>query len=97
MIRRVVRMSFQPDKVDTFLQNFNSNKEKIRAFEGCEHLELWRDIHKENVFFTYSHWLSEADLENYRSSELFGSVWAKTKILFDEKPMAWSLNQKLML
>ncbi len=88
---RIVRMTFQENQVATFLANFDRNKKKIRAFEGCYHLELWRDAHQENIFCTYSHWESEEHLNAYRDSDLFKEVWANTKILFAEKPQAFSV------
>ena len=86
-------MSFDPAKIDEFLANFEVNKKKIRAFEGCNFLELYRDQNNTNIFFTYSYWDSETDLNNYRHSKLFKSVWAKTKTLFNDKPEAWSVNK----
>ncbi|OMP30556.1 putative quinol monooxygenase [Mangrovimonas sp. DI 80] len=93
MFVRIVKMSFQPDKIDTFLSNFEANKTKIRAFEGCQFLELYRDKNNPNIFFTYSYWDTENDLENYRHSELFKGVWANTKPLFNAKPEAWSVDK----
>ena len=86
-------MSFNPAKIGEFLANFEANKKKIRGFEGCNFLELYRDQNNTNIFFTYSYWDSETDLNNYRHSELFKSVWAKTKPLFNDKPEAWSVNK----
>ncbi len=94
MIVRIVKMTFQPEKVAEFLSNFEASKESIRGFDGCEHLELLQDRHRKEVFFTYSYWRDEEALQNYRDSELFKETWAKTKILFDEKPEAWSLERK---
>ncbi|SKB39659.1 hypothetical protein SAMN05660776_0947 [Salegentibacter holothuriorum] len=90
MIHRIVKMEFDPSKLDEFLANFEENKSKIRAFEGCEKLELLQDKHNTNIFFTYSNWVDEPSLERYRNSELFKGVWAKTKLLFNAKPVAWS-------
>ncbi|NOR26936.1 MAG: antibiotic biosynthesis monooxygenase [Lutibacter sp.] len=92
MFTRIVKMSFEDSKVEEFLQNFNENKEKIRNFEGCNQLKLLRDKNNPNTFFTYSYWESEANLEVYRNSELFKQVWAKTKVLFNNKPEAWSVD-----
>jgi len=92
MFIRIVKMSFENDKIDVFLKNFNSNKEKIRNFEGCNSLKLLRDKNNPNIFFTYSYWQSEKYLEAYKNSELFKSVWGKTKILFNNKPEAWSVD-----
>lgn len=93
MFVRIVKMSFEPTKVSQFLANFESKKRLIRNFEGCEFLELYRDKNDSNVFFTYSYWDTEADLENYRQSELFKNVWQETKVLFNRKPEAWSVDK----
>ncbi|MCH4823895.1 antibiotic biosynthesis monooxygenase [Gramella lutea] len=97
MFVRIVKMGFQPDKIDEFLWNFEENKAKIRGFEGCEFLELYRGKDNTNQFFTYSYWKDEESLENYRNSELFKNVWASTKILFNEKPEAWSVDKVVSL
>lgn len=93
MIVRIVKMSFEASNIEIFLRNFNNNKEKIRNFKGCRLLELYRDKKEPTVFFTYSYWESEQDLEDYRDSELFKTVWAKTNILFNKNPEAWSLDK----
>ncbi len=94
MIIRVVKMTFQEKKVDTFLDLFEQTKDQIRGFPGCKHLELWQDTHDPRVFFTYSHWEKQQDLARYRESPLFRTTWQQTKILFEEKPQAWSLKRK---
>lgn len=93
MFVRIVKLGFEDRHIDTFLENFHKNKNAIRNFEGCEFLELYRDKNNTNVFFTYSYWQSEADLENYRHSDLFKAVWSVTKPLFNMKPEAWSVDK----
>jgi quinol monooxygenase YgiN len=93
MIIRVVRMTFQPEKVEAFLANFHETKHLIRGFEGCQHLELLQDTQNPNVYCTYSHWSSEKSLENYRKSQLFTTVWSFTKTLFADKPLAFSVHR----
>ena len=90
---RVVRMTFRPEEVPAFLENFEAHKILIRNFPGCRHLELWQDENQKNIFVTYSHWESEAALNQYRDSQLFKSVWSFTKTLFSEKPQAWSTKK----
>ena len=94
MIIRIVKMSFHPEKVNEFLTLFAENKLHIRHFEGCSHLQLYNDLNCPSIFFTYSYWNNEESLNNYRKSELFNRVWNKTKILFSDKPDAWSLIEK---
>jgi quinol monooxygenase YgiN len=90
-LTRLVKMKFTEEHIPAFITLFEENREKIAAFAGCEFVGLHRDLADQNTFFTISKWRSENDLENYRKSELFASVWAKTKILFAGKPEAWSL------
>jgi len=97
MIIRIVRMTFQTDKVKDFIAIFEKNKEAIRNQPGCNHLELWQDKNSPNVFSTYSLWENEDYLNNYRSSETFGKVWPATKVLFAEKPVASSHIQRFEL
>ncbi len=83
-------MSFQPDKTGDFLSVFNKSKEKIASVDGIISLELVRDMDNKNIFFTISKWKNEDFLEKYRKSELFQNTWSKTKVLFNQKPEAWS-------
>lgn len=93
MIKRIVKMSFQPDKVEAFKQIFRTNWEHIKNFEGCEHVELLQVEAEPTVFFTYSRWRSESHLELYRQSKLFEGVWSETRKLFNDKPQAWTVKE----
>ena len=92
MIRRIVKMTFRPEEVDAFLIDFDKIKNKIRKQDGCLHLELWREVAGSSVLFTYSYWEDEGALNAYRSSDLFKSVWKKTKARFSERAQAWSVE-----
>lgn len=94
MFIRIVKMKFKKEHCSAFEENFNKNKKKIRAFQGCNRLELLHDKNDPTIYFTYSFWEKDEDLENYRNSDLFKSVWAYTKTLFDAKPEAWSVDQR---
>jgi len=97
MFIRIVKMSFDEKHIETFLDNFHQNKTDIRNFEGCRLLELYRDKAQTNVFFTYRYGEAQAVLDKYRQSDLFNTVWAKTKILFNDKPQAWSVDKIVSL
>ena len=90
MIIRIVRMTFRPEKTEDFLEIFRNSKVRIRAFEGCRHVELLQDLQQPHIYSTYSLWESEEHLNAYRRSALFGQVWPATKALFADKPQAWS-------
>ncbi len=94
MIVRIVQMTFEPTKVDYFIEEvFNKSKTFIRNFNGCTNLELHRDATNKNVLYTYSIWDNEECLNVYRNSELFNNTWARTKVLFADKPKAFSLEK----
>ena len=97
MIVRIVKMTFAEDKVESFESMFNSIKHKVRSQSGCNRLELLQDQSSKNVFFTYSFWDSQADLDTYRNTELFKEIWKETKAKFSDKPEAWSVKQKTIL
>ena len=90
MLVRIVRMTFEEDKLPDFHALFDQSKHRIRAFPGNRHLELLRDPDNPGVRITYSLWDSADDLEVYRQSELFSTTWAATKVLFAEKAVAFS-------
>lgn len=90
MIKRIVKLTFREDATEEFLSVFHESKDKIRAFPGCQYMELQRQINPNNVFFTLSIWDSEEALNAYRHSDVFKATWAKTKVLFNDRPKAWS-------
>ncbi|TXD47277.1 putative quinol monooxygenase [Polaribacter sp. IC073] len=94
MFVRIVKMSFHQEHIATFESIFEEKKQFIRASKGCNLLELYQDKNNPEIFFTYSYWETPQDLENYRTSKLFTTVWAKTKALFNAKPEAWSVDKK---
>lgn len=90
MLIRLVHMTFQPEKVDTFLALFEQVKPIIETFEGCDKVLLLQNKNKLNAFSTLSYWENENALEKYRESLFFEETWRKTKSLFAEKPLAVS-------
>ena len=93
MIKRLVKMKFKPEAVNSFKLVFEKNWQAIKGCEGCLHVELLQDENDPCIFFTYSLWQSETDLNAYRDSDLFARVWGSTKILFDARPEAWTVKE----
>ena len=85
-------MTFRLDEIAAFLAVFDASKDTIRAMPGCRKLHLLADLHDPAVFTTISVWDSEADLNAYRNSPFFENVWAQTKALFADKPLAFSMR-----
>jgi len=93
MIVRIVKMKFREEELDNFLTLFHTVENKIRSFPGCNGMRLLRQTDDPTTLFTYSLWDSEEHLKDYRFSELFKDTWSKTRILFADKPQAWSLTE----
>jgi quinol monooxygenase YgiN len=92
MIVRIVKLQFKKENISSFERIFEETRDTIKTFPGCTLLELYQDVSDPAIFFTYSHWDSEKDLEAYRQSEFFQGVWARTKVLFENKAKAWSVQ-----
>jgi len=92
MITRLVKMTFLEESVSEFIAFFETRKQTIRNFPGCESLQLWQDTTHKNICFTHSVWRSPADLDHYRFSEFFKDTWRQAKLLFADKAEAWSLD-----
>ena len=90
MITRLVKMTFRPESVSEFQSIFEEINTKITSFSGCHEVTLLQDNKQPNVFFTYSIWDSEEDLDAYRNSEFFADTWRRTKALFADKAEAWT-------
>lgn len=94
MLVRIVKLTFKKENIASFEHLFEDTREQIRRFEGCTYLTLLRDRNDPTVYFTLSHWDSEEQLDQYRTSRLFKGVWDRTKVLFRERPEAWSLDTR---
>jgi len=93
MITRIVKMQFRPEAADTFLEIYKEIHKHIETYPGCRGLTLLRDIKDPSIFFTYSHWDTEEDLDSYRGSNFFQDTWARTKDLFTEKAEVWTVGE----
>lgn len=92
MLIRIVKLTLKEENAKEFEQTAKANHAKIIAFEGCQHLEMYKDTSQPFIFFTYSQWKDENALNNYRNSTLFKSIWANVKPWFAAKAEAWSVQ-----
>lgn len=90
MIVRIVKLTFQEERADDFLNFFEEIKQLVNNFPGCQGMQMLQDKKDKHVFFTYSLWNSDGDLNAYRDSETFGKVWPNIKPWFAARPEAWT-------
>lgn len=96
MLIRIVKLTLKPNESANFVAIFKDRQPKIRAFDGCDFVELWQSPAENHVFFTKSHWTSEIHLNAYRNSAMFKSTWKQVKTMFAAKAEAWSLGKCLV-
>ncbi len=95
MITRIVKMTFRLEQTSAFERIFEEVSPEINNFKGCNGVTLYHDKKDHRIFFTFSTWISESHLENYRQSGLFKGTWQKTKALFEEPAQAWTVENLL--
>ena len=92
-IQRIVKMTFKPEKSDSFQAFFTEIKDQIEAQPGCKSVKLLKDKENSGIFFTFSVWDDQSSLNAYRETELFGKVWPTVKEWFADKAEAWSTEE----
>ena len=90
MVIRLVELSIQKDKLSIAKNILADVAPKVRNSPGCRHLRILMDLHNPSRITTYSHWNSEADLNAYRTSDVFKNFWTEIKPLFAVPAKAWS-------
>jgi quinol monooxygenase YgiN len=90
---RIVKLHFQEEKIQDFLDFFEEIKWKVATQPGCGGMKLLRDKKHPNIVFTYSKWVDESALNAYRDSETFGLVWPRIKPWFKHNAEAWSVEE----
>jgi len=93
MITRIVKLHFQEEKIQDFLDFFETIKWQVAGQPRCGGMKLLRDKNQPEIVFTYSLWEDEDALNAYRDSALFGQVWPKIKPWFSQKAEAWTVEE----
>ncbi len=93
MVIRIVKLTMREADASKFKDYFPTVSSIIRSQEGCNSLQAWQDIHQPNIFFTYSIWNGEEDLNRYRDSAFFLEFWRTVKPWFDAKAEVWTFDK----
>lgn len=90
MLVRIVQLYIRPDQAETFLSLYASHQNRISEMKGCLSLELLVVSEYQGHVATLSRWKEAQDLENYRQSDFFKSLWTQVKPLFAQPARATS-------
>jgi quinol monooxygenase YgiN len=93
MVTRIVKLTMHDYNTEKFKTYFATVSKMIRTQEGCQLLQAWQDIHHPEIFFTYSVWNGEEDLNKYRDSAFFLEFWKTVKPWFSAKAEVWTFNK----
>ena len=86
MLIRIVKLTIREENISSFEQIFAERKEYIRNHKGCTLLELYKDKADPRVFFTYSRWDSDSDLQAYRDSEKMYGLKPGNSLMKNHRP-----------
>jgi len=89
MITRIVKLSFNDGYRSEFEENFPDIQKIVLSNKGCNSVELLK-ANEPGVYFTYSIWDNETDLNTYRGTATFKRIWGMFKLNFNDKPQAWT-------
>lgn len=92
MIYRIVKLHFETNKIDSFLELFEDVVAKVNNQPGCIEMYMTQDLQNPAIFITHSKWETEHDLNKYRNSDLFKTIWPTIKPWFENKAEAWSMQ-----
>lgn len=87
-IIRIVHLHVAPQHRSSFEAYVAQKITVVAAQPGCLSATWLRA--DDGSYFTYSHWLAEEFLENYRKSATFAEIWPTLKAWFDAPAHAWS-------
>ncbi len=91
MIIRLVKLTFVPEFAEQFYHIYREKEPRIAGWPGCLGVKLLQDKQQPVVFFTWSVWESEQQLNDYRHSAFFQETWAVVKKEFAAPPEARNL------
>ncbi|MDQ3032033.1 MAG: antibiotic biosynthesis monooxygenase [Myxococcota bacterium] len=75
MVIRVV-VQVRPEHVDAFAAHMRAESLQVRALEGCQRYELFRDPEAPGRFLLYEEWASREAFDAYRASDLLRESFA---------------------
>ena len=79
---RLVKLRFHASYADDFVRIFKEHRPKLLKQPGCQGVTLFRDQEDPSTFITLSNWRSKEDLEKYKLSSVFASIWKQVKPTF---------------
>ncbi len=85
-------MTLKEAHVDSFKKRIPIISIEVRRVSGCMHNDIFRDKNKDNVFYSYTIWNSEEDIEKYLNSQYYKEIWNDLWDYFKIEPQAWKID-----
>ncbi len=95
MILRLVGLPVNPERVIDLEDTFARAQPRIAALPNCHHVSLLRTgSDDEPDYLTLSIWTDREDLETYRRSDLFKSIWPPIRATLRAEPWACTYDYR---
>ena len=94
MIKRVVRLTLKDDaSINAFQEIYRSRNPFTKGVKGCREVKVLKDVDHDDVYYTFSIWDSNEDLEAYRQSNYFAETWPMVKAQLAKRAEAFSMTE----
>ena len=91
MITRIIKLRLK-DSTDEFIKYINSIHDEIFQFTGCHNMEVLNDKDDPKVFFIYTIWKNETELNKFRNSSFNRNFWNTLQDLCESRPEVWTVE-----
>lgn len=85
-------MTVKEQYIDSFRKRVPVISNEVRRVSGCMHNDIFRDRNNDNIFYSYTIWSSEEDIERYLKSMYYKEIWGDIWDYFKKEPMAWKID-----
>ena len=92
MIIRVVKIPIKDASINSFIKRIPIISNEVRRVSGCIHNDIFRDKMKENIFYSYTIWNSDEDIEKYLGSQYYKDIWGDLWDYFEGTPKSWKID-----
>ena len=92
MITRIIKISIDKEKQESFTKFINPLHDKFMQIDGCTQFEVFREKEENRIYFIYTIWKNEAKLNKFRKSDFNKSFWNKLNELAESSPQVWTVE-----
>lgn len=88
-------MHIKTKDIVKFRDTFTNYQSQIKDFKGCMQHDIFCDKEKEEIYYSYTIWDSEKNLNKYRKSTLLKEINTNIIQYCSKDPQAWTIDKEI--